>query len=43
MARNRNSTKKKYSRSEKVFYLLSLIIVISMVLSLIAVAITRSI
>lgn len=43
MSANRNSGKKKYSRSEKIFYLLSLIIVISMVLSLIAVAITRNI
>lgn len=38
----RNTGKKKYSRSEKAFYALSLIIVISMVFSLIAVAITSN-
>lgn len=34
------SPKRKYSRSEKVFYVLSLLIIFSMVLSLIYVAIT---
>ncbi|GIV75921.1 MAG: hypothetical protein KatS3mg050_0315 [Litorilinea sp.] len=34
------SPKKRYSRNEKIFYALSLLIVISMVLSLIYVAIT---
>ena len=34
------STRKKFSRNEKIFYILSLLIVFSMVLSLIYVAIT---
>ena len=34
------SPRKRYSRNEKIFYILSLIIVFSMVLSLIYVAIT---
>ena len=34
------SRKRKFSRSEKIFYILSLLIVFSMVLSLIYVAIT---
>lgn len=32
--------RKRYSRSEKIFYVLSLLIIISMVLSLVYVAIT---
>lgn len=34
------SPKRKYSRNEKIFYILSLLIIFSMVLSLIYVAIT---
>ena len=34
------SRKKKYTRNEKIFYVLSLLIVFSMVLSLVYVAIT---
>ncbi len=33
-------TKRRYTRNEKIFYVLSLLIVLSMVISLIAVAIT---
>lgn len=33
-------TKRRYTRNEKIFYILSLLIVLSMVISLIAVAIT---
>jgi len=36
------SPRRKYSRNEKIFYILSLLIVFSMVLSLIYVAITPS-
>jgi hypothetical protein len=36
----RSMSKRRYSRSEKAFFILSLIIVVSMVLGLIAVAIT---
>ena len=35
-------SRRKYSRSEKIFYVISLLIVFSMVLSLIYVAITPS-
>lgn len=34
------SPRRRYSRSEKIFYMLSLLIIVSMVLSLIYVAIT---
>jgi len=39
MSRNK-SRRKKFSRSEKIFYTLSLLIVLSMVLSLVYVALT---
>ena len=38
-ARNKMSPRRRYSRNEKIFYVLSLLIVFSMVLSLIYVAI----
>jgi len=34
------NSKKRYTRNEKIFYVLSLLIIFSMVISLIAVAIT---
>lgn len=34
------SPKRRYSRSEKIFYILSLLLILSMVVGLIAVAIT---
>lgn len=38
MSRNTRNGRRKYSRNEKIFYILSLLIVVSMVLSLVAVA-----
>ena len=35
-----STVKKRYTRNEKIFYILSLLIVVSMVLGMIAVAIT---
>jgi cell division protein FtsL len=40
--KTRMSPRRKFSRNEKIFYILSLLIVFSMVLSLIYVAITPS-
>ncbi len=37
---SRNNNRRKFTRNEKIFYVLSLLIVLSMVLSLVYVAIT---
>jgi cell division protein FtsL len=39
MSRNSRNGRRKFTRNEKIFYVLSFLIVISMVLSLVAVAI----